>query len=51
MQLSYLYKNGNDKLYFTDYYYQNGRFKYQNVGYYKKKKIKEILRSLEKKVF
>lgn len=42
MQLSYLYKNRNDKIYFTDCNYQIGRFKYQNVQYHKKKRMKEI---------
>lgn len=42
MQLSNLYKNRNNKLYFTDYQYQKGGFKCQDLSYYKKKRMKEI---------
>lgn len=42
MQSSYLYKNGDDRLYFIDCHYQNGKFKRQDLYYHRKKRIKEI---------
>ena len=42
MQPSYLYKNGDDKLYFTDCHYQNGGFKRQDLRYHRKKRMKQI---------
>lgn len=42
MQPSYLYKNGDDKLYFTDHQYQKDGFKRQDLCYYRKKRMKKI---------
>lgn len=42
MQPSYFYKNKDNKLYFTDCHYQNSKFKYKDLYYHKKKKIKKI---------
>lgn len=39
---SYLDKNKDDKLYFTDYQYYKSKFYYQNLCYYRKKRIKKI---------
>ncbi len=42
MQPSYLYKNKDYKLYFTDCQYQKGGFKHQNLCYHRKKRMKKI---------
>ena len=42
MQPSYLYENGDDKLYFTDRQYRKGGFNPQDLCYHKKKRMKEI---------
>lgn len=42
MQSSYLYKNGDNKLYFMDCQYWKNGFKCEDIYYYKKKKTKEI---------
>lgn len=42
IQLSYQYKNKDDKLYFIDHQYQKGEFKCQKLYYPRKKRMKEI---------
>lgn len=42
MQLNYLYKNNDNKLYFKNCKYQKNKFKRQDLCYYKKNKIKKI---------
>ena len=42
IQPSYLYENGDDKLYFTDCHYRNGKFKRQDLCYHRKKRMKTI---------
>ena len=42
IEQKYLNENEDDEFYFTDGYYQNARFKCQDLRYHRKKRIKQI---------